>query len=217
MSEIYNVYETSFKTLTKNIDSILNKDEFNSKTIQKLKNDIQEINRLIKQMKLEIDNLKLSNNKIPKEIEDNLKKYKYIVDEYNNQLVLIQNKYCINNDNKKNILIDDEDNREIGLIEDDYVQQTKINNIQKDIYDIEQIGYNIGNSLDNQNEQLKYMNNNVKMMNEEADMTNDMVNKLIYQAKRNKIIFYVLLIILVIIFLILMIIKKNKNGNKNLF
>ena len=179
MSEIYNVYETSFKTLTKNIDSILNKDEFNSKTIQKLKNDIQEINRLIKQMKLEIDNLKLSNNKIPKEIEDNLKKYKYIVDEYNNQLVLIQNKYCINNDNKKNILIDDEDNREIGLIEDDYAQQTKINNIQKDIYDIEQIGYNIGNSLDNQNEQLKYMNNNVKMMNEEADMTNDMINKLI--------------------------------------
>ena len=211
MSEIYNVYETSFKTLTKNIDSILNKDEFNSKTIQKLKNDIQEINRLIKQMKLEIDNLKLSNNKIPKEIEDNLKKYKYIVDEYNNQLVLIQNKYCIKNDNKKNILIDDEDNREIGLIEDDYAQQTKINNIQKDIYDIEQIGYNIGNSLDNQNEQLKYMNNNVKMMNEEADMTNDMVNKLIYQAKRNKIIFYVLLIILVIIFLILMIIKKNKD------
>ena len=211
MSEIYNVYETSFKTLTKNIDSILNKDEFNSKTIQKLRNDSQEINRLIKQMKLEIDNLKLSNNKIPKEIEDNLKKYKYIVDEYNNQLVLIQNKYCINSDNKKNILIDDEDNREIGLIEDDYAQQTKINNIQKDIYDIEQIGYNIGNSLDNQNEQLKYMNNNVKMMNEEADMTNDMVNKLIYQAKRNKIIFYVLLIILVIIFLILMIIKKNKN------
>ena len=57
MSEIYNVYEISFLTLCKSIDSTLNKEEFNPKTISKLKNDIQEINRLIKQMNLEINNL----------------------------------------------------------------------------------------------------------------------------------------------------------------
>ena len=211
MSEIYNVYEISFKTLCKNIDSILNKEEFNSQTIQKLRNDIQEINRLIKQMNLEIDNLKLSKNKVPEEIEENLKKYKYIVDEYNNKLLLIQNKYCFNHHNKNNILIDDEDNREMDLIEDDYTQQEKINKIQRDVFDIEHMGNNIGNNLDYQNEQIKYMNNNVKMMNQEADFANDLVNKIINRAKRNKIIFYILLFILIIAFFIILIAKKSND------
>ena len=162
-------------------------------------------------MNLEIDNLKLSKNIIPEEIEENLKKYKYIVDEYNNKLLLIQNKYCFNHDNNKNILIDDEDNREMGLIEDDYTQQEKINKIQRDVYDIEHMGYNIGNNLDYQNEHIKYMNNNVKMMNQEADLANDLVNKIINRAKRNKIIFYILLFILIIAFFIILIAKKSND------
>ena len=214
MSEIYNVYEISFKTLCKNIDSILNKEEFNSQTIQKLRNDIQEINLIIKQMNLEKNNIKISNNKIPKEIEDNLTKYKNIVDEYNNKLILIQNKYCFNYENKNNkkgILIDDDDNREMRNIEDEYIRQRKINNIERDIQNIQQLGFNIGNNLDYQNGLIKNMNNNVKMMNQDADITNNLVNKVINQAKRNKIIFYILLMILVIVFIILMVIKKNKD------
>ena len=95
------------------------------------------------------------------------------------------------------------------LIEDEFNRQQKINNIQRDILDIEEIGYNIGNNLDNQNEQFKNMNNNVKMMNQDAELTNELINKVISQAKRNKIIFYILLIILIIIFIIVMIIKKK--------
>ena len=162
MSEIYNVYEISFKTLCKNIDSILNKEEFNSQIISKLRNDIQEINRIIKIMNLEINNLKISNNKIPKEIEEKLIKYKNIVDEYNNKLILIRNKYCFNYqniNNKKDILIDDEDNSKIKYIENEYIRQLKINNIEKDIVDIEQIGFDIGNNLDYQNGLIKNMNN----------------------------------------------------------
>ena len=213
MSEIYNVYETSFKKLKKDIDSILNKEEFNYKIIYKLKNDIQEINRIIKQMNLEIHNLKLSNNKVPKEIEENLEKYKYIVDEYNNKLVLIQNECCFTYDNK-NILIDDDDNyhnKEKKLIEDENFRQQKLDNIQREVLDVEHIGYSIENNLDYQNEQIKNMSSNVKMMNHDADITNELVNKVINQAKRNKIIFYVLLIIITVIFIILMIIKKNKD------
>ena len=214
MSEIYSVYEISFKTLCKNIDSLLNKEEFNYQTISKLRNGIQEINRIIKQMNLEINNLKIPNNKIPKEIEENLIKYKNIVDEYNNKLILIHNKYCFNyenKNNKKDILIDDEDSNKMKYIEDEYIRQQKINNIERDILDIEQIGFDIGNNLDYQNALIKNMNNNVKMMNQDADITNDLVNKVINQARRNKILFYILLMILVIAFIILMIIKKNKN------
>ena len=213
MSDIYNIYELNFKTLCKNINLILNREEFNTKTITQLRNDIKEINRILKQMNLEINNLKLSNKIIPKEIEENLSKYKHIVDEYNNNLVLIQNNYCFNyENNKKNILIDDdENNKEMKFIEEDFNTQQKINNIRRDVTDIEKMGYNIENNLEYQNEQIKNMNNNVKMMNYDADLTNDLVNQIINRAKRNKIIFYSLLIILVIIFIISMIIKKNKD------
>ena len=214
MSEIFNIYELSFKTLCKNIDDILNREEFNNKTISQLRNDIKEINRILKQMNLEINNLKLSNKKISKEIEEKVEKYKNIVDEYNNNLVLIQNKYCFNYDNnKKNILIDDEEenNKEMRFIVDDFNRQQKINNIQRDVMDIEQMGYDIENNLDYQNEQIKYMNNNVKMMNYDADLTNELINQIINRAKRNKIIFYSVLIIIIIIFIISLIIKKNKD------
>ena len=209
MSEIYNLYETSFKNLSKNIDSKLNKNENDLKSTHKLRNDIQEINRLLKQMKLEIENLKLSNNQVPKEIEEKLKIYEYKVKEYNNQLILIQNKNNFSNENKKEILIDDDENKEMGLIEDDYSPQQKINKIQKDISNIEYMGYNIGNNLNEQNEQIKYIKHNVDLMNIDAENANDLINKVINQARRNKIIFYILLMILFIVFIALMIIKKS--------
>jgi len=212
MSEIYNLYETSFKALSKNIDSKLNKNEYDFTSTQKLRNEIQEINRLLKQMKLEIENLKISNNKIPKEIEENLKIYEYKIKEYNNQLILIQNKNNINIGNKKEILIDDDENKEMGLIEDDYSPQKKINKIQKDISNIEYMGYNIGNNLNEQNEQIKYIQHNVDLMNIDAENANDLINKAINQARRNKIIFNILLILLFIVFIALMIIKKNNNN-----
>ena len=209
MSEIYNLYETSFKNLSKNIDSKLNKNENDLKSTHKLRNDIQEINRLLKQMKLEIENLKLSNNQVPKEIEEKLKIYEYKVKEYNNQLFLIQNKNNFSNENKKEILIDDDENKEMGLIEDDYSPQQKINKIQKDISNIEYMGYIIGNNLNEQNEQIKYLQHNVDLMNIDAENANDLINKSIHQARRNKIIFYILLMILFIVFITLMIIKKS--------
>ena len=116
MSEIYNIYETSFKTLCKKIDATLNVDEYNSKNLKELRTNIQEINRIVKQMQLEINNLKLTKNKISKEIEQNLKNYKNIVNEYNGKLVEIQDNYNKRNQNiniemrNKNILIDDEIN-----------------------------------------------------------------------------------------------------------
>ena len=100
MSEIYNIYESSFKSICKKIDSILNVEEYNYKTIKELRSNIQEINRIVKQMSLEVNNFKTTKKKISKEIEQNLKKYQSIVDSYNKKLLEIQEN--INKDNNIN-------------------------------------------------------------------------------------------------------------------
>ena len=218
MSEIYNIYESSFKTLCKKIDSTLNVDEYNSKTLSELRINIQEINRLVKQMQLEINNLKTTKKKLSREIEQNLKNYKNIVNEYNSKLVEIQedfnkkNKY--NNINiemtNKNILIDDDVNvntQNQGLIEDDYVQQEKINYIGREVFDIEKIGNNISDNLYGQGEQMKDIRHNIYAMNHEANVSKNLITKIMKQARRNKILMYGSGILIVLIFIMVIIYK----------
>ena len=214
MSEIYNIYETSFKTLCKKIDATLNVDEYNSKNLKELRTNIQEINRIVKQMQLEINNLKLTKNKISKEIEQNLKNYKNIVNEYNGKLVEIQDNYNKRNQNiniemrNKNILIDDEINTQNqGLIEDDYAQQQKLNYIGREVFDIEKIGNNITDKLYEQGEKMKSIRDNVINMNKEADDSNSLMVKIMKQARRNKILMYGCGVLAILIFIMVMIYK----------
>ena len=205
MSEIYNIYESSFKALSKKIDAILNIEDYNTKNLEELRTSIQEINRLVKQMQLEINNLKTTKNKINKEIEQNLKKYKNIVNEYNTKLVTIQEN--INNKNK-NILIDEEtNNKNEGLIEDEYAQQAKINYIGRQVYDIETMGNEISDNLYLQSEQMKGIRDNVNNMSHEADTSNSLIIKIINEAKKNKLIMYGLGVLVILIFIIIMIYK----------
>ena len=216
MSEIYNIYESSFKTLCKKTDAILNVDEYNSKNIKELRTNIQEINRLVKQMQLEINNLKTTKNKISKEIEQNLKKYKNIVNEYNSKLVEIQDNY--NKKNKyndiniemknKNILIDEDINtHQQGLIEEEYAQQEKLNYIGREVLDIETIGNNISDNLYGQGEQMKGIRDNVFAMNHDVDVSNNLIVKIMNQARRNKILMYGSGILIVLIFIMVIIYK----------
>ena len=216
MSEIYNIYESSFKTLCKKIDSIVNVEEYNSKTLSELRINIQEINRLVKQMQLEINNLKTTKKKLSREMEQNLRNYKNIVNEYNSKLVEIQedfnkkNKY--NNINiemtNKNILIDDDINTQNqGLIEDDYIQQEKVNYIGREVLDIEKIGNNISDNLHGQGEQMRDITHNIHAMNHEADVSNNLITKIMKQARRNKILMYGSGILIVLIFIMVIIYK----------
>ena len=212
MSEIYNIYESSFKSICKKIDSILNVEEYNYKTIKELRSNIQEINRIVKQMSLEVNNFKTNKKRISKEIEQNLKKYQSIVDDYNKKLLEIQEN--INKDNNiniidtknKNILID-EDNinaQKKGLIEEEYTQQQKLNYIGREMTDIENIGNNISEKLNNQTEQMKEMRDNVLYMNNDINVSNSLINKIMKQAKRNKLLMYgsgVLVVLIFIMFL----------------
>ena len=218
MSEIYNIYESSFKTLCKKIDAILNVDEYNSKNLNELRTNIQEINRIVKQMQLEINNLKTTKNKISKEIEQNLKNYKNKVNEYNSKLVVIQddtnkrNKF--NNINiemkNKNILIDDDTNtQQQGLIEEEYAQQEKLNYIGREVLDIEKIGNNITDNLYFQGEQMKGIRENIHGMNREVDESNSLIIKIMNQARRNKMLMYGCGVLVVLIF-IMVIIHKFK-------
>ena len=218
MSEIYSIYESSFKTLSKKIDSTLNVDEYNTKTLSELRINIQEINRLVKQMQLEINNLKITKKKLSREIEQNLRNYKNIVNEYNNKLVEIQdnmnkkNRYNNNNINiemrNKNILIDEEtDVQNQGLIEDDYAQQEKINYIGRGVLDIEKMGNNISENLYGQGEQMKNIRDNIYNMNHEADVSNNLITKIMNQARRNKILMYGCGVLVVLIFIMIIIYK----------
>ena len=196
VSEIYNIYESSFKSICKKIDSILNIEEYNYKNIKELRSNIQEINRIVKQMSLEVNNIKTTKKMVAKEIEQNLKNYQNIVDKYNQKLVEIQENINkdnnINNDIKnKNILIDEEMNtQKHGLIEDEYSQQQKINYIGREVLDIEKIGNNINEKFNEQTEQMKDMRDNVFNMNHEADISNSLINKIRRQAKKNKMLMY---------------------------
>ena len=213
MSEIYNIYETSFKSICKKIDSILNVEEYNYKNIKELRSNIQEINRIVKQMSLEVNNLKTTKRRVAKEIEQNLKKYQAIVDKYNQKLVEIQDNINkdnnINNDSKnKNLLIDEDTNaQKQGLIEDEYSQQQKINYIGREVLDIEKIGNNINEKLYEQTEQIKDMRDNVFNMNHEADVSNSLINKIMDQARKNKILMYGSGILIGLIFIMVLIYK----------
>ena len=215
MSEIYNIYESSFKSACKKIDSILNVEEYNYQTLKDLRSNIQEVNKLVKQMSLEVNNFKTTKKKISKEIEQNLKRYQSKVDSYNKKLLEIQEN--INKDNNinsidikdKNILID-EDNintQKKGLIEDEYTQQQKLNYIGREMTDIENIGNNINEKLYGQTEQMKEMRDNVFNMNNEIDVSNSLINKIRKQTKRNKMLMYGSGILIGLIFIMFLIHK----------
>ena len=215
MSEIFNIYESTFKSVCKKIDSILVVEEYNYKTIKDLRSNIQEVNRIVKQMSLEVNNFKTTKKKISKEIEQNLKRYQSLVDSYNKKLLEIQEN--INKDNNinsidvkdKNILID-EDNmnaQKKGLIEDEYTQQQKLNYIGREMTDIENIGNNINEKLYGQTEQMKEMRDNVFNMNNEIDVSNSLINKIMKQAKRNKMLMYGSGVLIALIFIMFLIFK----------
>ena len=215
MSEIFKIYESTFKSVSKKIDSILVVEEYNYKTIKDLRSNIQEVNRIVKQMSLEVNNFKTTKKKISKEIEQNLKRYQSLVDSYNKKLLEIQEN--INKDNNinsidvkdKNILID-EDNlnaQKKGLIEDEYTQQQKLNYIGREMTDIENIGNNINEKLYGQTEQMKEMRDNVFNMNNEIDVSNSLINKIMKQAKRNKMLMYGSGALIALIFVMFLIFK----------
>jgi len=214
MSDIYNIYESSFKSICKKIDTILNVEEYNYKTLKELRSNIQEVNRIVKQMSLEVNNFKITKKKVSKEIEQNLKKYQNIVDGYNKKLVEIQDNINkdnnINTDSKTKKSLIDEDIVNIkkqGLIEDEYTQQQKINYIGKEVQDIENIGNNISEKLFGQTEQMKEMRDNVINMNYEADASNGLINKIMRQARRNKMLMYGSGILVGLIFIMVLISK----------
>ena len=213
MSEIYNIYESSFKSTCKKIDSILNIEEYNYKTLKDLRSNVQEVNKIIKQMSLEVNNFKINKKKISREIEQNLKKYQSMVDNYNKKLVEIQENFNkdnnINSDSKnKKVLIDEDTNaQKQGLIEEEYTQQQKLNYIEREVQDIEHIGNNINEKLYGQTEQMKEMRDNVISMNHEADASNSLINKIMNQARRNRTLTYGSGILIGLIFIMVLIFK----------
>ena len=213
MSEIYNFYESNFKIYCQKIESILNKEEFNQKSISELSICTQEINKIFKQMSLEINNLKTTKKKVAREIEQKLKQYKTTVDNYNLKLIEIKENFNkkpnINIEmSNKNILIDDDINpTNQGLIEEEYAQQEKLNYIGRRINDIEHLGNEISTNLNSQTEQMRNVRDDIFVLRNDADASNNLIIKLLNQAKRNKMIMYGCIVLIALIFIMAMIYK----------
>ena len=108
----------------------------------------------------------------------------------------------------KNILIDEDINtQQQGLIEEEYAQQEKLNYIGREVLDIETMGNNIADNLYGQGEQMKGIRDNVFAMNRDVDVSNNLIVKIMNQARRNKILMYGSGVLAVLIFIMVIIYK----------
>ena len=201
MSDIYSIYESSLNNLSVNIEKLLKSDSLDAKDLSRLKTDVQECNRIIKQMTLEINSLKSSGQNVPQMIEVNYRKYKEKVENFNNRLLFAQDNVL---NNFGSTLDSNEHDLDRKILQEEFIQNQKLNNIQKEAYDIEHTGNNIMINLDMQGEHMKNMKENLNTLDKEAEQSNNLINQLIAQAMKNKRIFYGFIIVLVVIFCLIL-------------
>lgn len=205
MSDIYKLYEDSLNNAFKNIDAMFAKSK-NPQNLDKLKVEIKESNRLIKQMLLEINSLKTSGQKIPKQLEMNYKTYKDKVNNYNTKLLNIQESLLENSlENSTNN--NSESKNYDKLLMQSHLANNKLNYIQRETNDVEKIGNNIKQELLIQTEQMKNMRDNINFMQGEAEMSNMLAAELVKKARKNKLIMYGCIVALITIFIFLILLK----------
>ena len=201
MSDIYSIYESSLNNLSVNIEKLLKSDSLDAKDLSRLKTDVQECNRIIKQMTLEINSLKSSGQNVPQMIEVNYRKYKEKVENFNNRLLFAQDNVL---NNFGSTLDSNEHDLDRKILQEEFIQNQKLNNIQKEAYDIEHTGNNIMINLDMQGEHMKNMKENLNTLDKEAEQSNNLINQLKAQAMKNKRIFYGFIIVLVVMFCLIL-------------
>ena len=69
------------------------------------------------------------------------------------------------------------------------------------------MGNNISENLYGQGEQMKNIRDNIYNMNHEADVSNNLITKIMNQARRNKILMYGCGVLVVLIFIMIIIYK----------
>ena len=163
-------------------------------------------------MNLELNSLKSVGKKVPQVVLTYFQKYKIQVEGFNKQLLELRTN--INNEKYENIgrggskeMKENDINTSDKLIQEEYIQSTKLNNIQKETNDIEKLENNIQMNLNEQGEQMRNMLENIHGLERDATHSNKLVDELIIQARRNKRIIYGCFGVIITLFIIISMLK----------
>ena len=212
MVDLSEIYKKNFeKNLSKIKDIIVKLEEKtpDNSLIQESYNLINENEKIIRQMQLESSSLNDTNkyneySKKIKEYQNKLYEYKKIIRKEEENI-----KDKINNslfENSKNM------NLKNGLIENEVLAHSskqKIEEVQRELYNIEDGGKQALNSLEKQTASMKAVKVKIQGMNDDLESSNNLLNVMKDRIQRNKrqiIIFgigIIFLLILIIIFKLL--------------
>ncbi len=220
MSDLFLVYKNNFdKNILKikenflkveNINNSQNKTSDNS-LITETYNLINEGEKIIKQMQIETSSLNDTNvyneySKKIKEYQNKLYEYKKIIRKEEENI-----KDKINNslfENSKNM------NLKNGLIENEVLAHSskqKIEEVQRELYNIEDGGKQALNSLEKQTNSMKAVNVKIAGMNDDLENSNNLLNKMKIRYQRNKrqiLIFGIILILIIALIIVWKILFK---------
>ena len=213
MSELFPVYKKNFeKNLDKIKDSMVKVEELNSSnektsdnsSITETYNLINEGEKIIKQMQIEISSLKDSNGY--NEYIEKIKEFQFTIYQLKKNLKKLEENYK----DKANSLLFENNNSALGkgLIANEvlaYQGKQKIEEAKRALYNIEDNGKQALNSLEKQTSTMKAVNVKISGMNDNLENSNNLLNKmkLRYQRNKNHIILFGIILILIICLIIM--------------
>ena len=207
MSELFSFYSNNFE---KNLSKIKNNfSEINNKQNNNcdftLINDtfklINESEKIIKQMELEISSI--YDLESYKKYSTQLKEYQNIIHNEKKQLRKLEE----NLKDKENISLFENNNSNNNIIQNEmysHFGNEKLQDIKRNLYNIEENGKQSLSSLEEQTNSMKGINVKIQGMNDDLESSNNLLNQMKDRIQRNKkqIIIFGIFLIFFIIFII---------------
>ena len=207
MSELFSFYSNNFE---KNLSKIKNTfSEINNKQNNNfdftLINDtfklINESEKIIKQMELEISSI--YDLESYKKYSTQLKEYQNIIHNEKKQLRKLEE----NLKDKENISLFENNNSNNNIIQNEmysHFGNEKLQDIKRNLYNIEENGKQSLSSLEEQTNSMKGINVKIQGMNDDLESSNNLLNQMKDRIQRNKkqIIIFGIFLIFFIIFII---------------
>ena len=203
MSELFSFYSNNFE---KNLSKIKNNfSEINNKQNNNcdftLINDtfklINESEKIIKQMELEISSI--YDLESYKKYSTQLKEYQNIIHNEKKQLRKLEE----NLKDKENISLFENNNSNNNIIQNEmysHFGNEKLQDIKRNLYNIEENGKQSLSSLEEQTNSMKGINVKIQGMNDELESSNNLLNQMKDRIQRNKkqiIIFGIILLFII--------------------
>ena len=207
MSELFSFYSNNFeKNLSKiknNFSEINNKqnNNFDFTLINDTLKLINESEKIIKQMELEISSI--YDLESYKKYSTQLKEYQNIIHNEKKQLRKLEE----NLKDKENISLFENNNSNNNIIQNEmysHFGNEKLQDIKRNLYNIEENGKQSLSSLEEQTNSMKGINVKIQGMNDDLESSNNLLNQMKDRIQRNKkqIIIFGIFLIFFIIFII---------------